>query len=789
MVTPSGVTPGYGGRRSSSVPAATATVVDGPGPLQPNPVAEPNTTHNNNNNNNQEDENHPQQQQQKQQGCTKTSAWTAYLHLVKGTVGPGCLSLPWAVSQLGPTIWWWPGCLCILVVALWTSYNCHTVVALADQYSHHHSRCRRHTSHNSNNHHHHESINTNNTMAVTYPMLSRWLVGPRLERTNVACMLVQQLAICTVFLSFVTTNLLAIGLSTHTDDDAIERRSSLSGSSSPGQQEDHYYFYYYAGTLTLVALLCGSLAVSLPNLQALAPLTSMGTGLLLTGLGLLGVVVSLALFSSTETTDNDDTNTDPLLTTDNRHHSSSWLDSTILRRSMASQSISSSSSSSSTTSFDWTAASLAFCALLYAFEGICLVLPVRSSMRQPESFPTTFAAAMVTVSIVFSVVAASCVAAFGPITQGSITAFLLQKYSDDSSSNSDNHPAAAAMRLEVFLVRLANAAVSLSVLVTYPLQLFPCLELWGSSSSSSPSRQLVSVPSTELAPKMGNDYSSTQQRQTSSYESELFLPLHETTGNYSAEMLVRPTQEGEAELVPKAPEKALLEKRKLAPHKLQGLRINHNDHHTYDSLQTKAFIERVDGVRLNYSERSTHSIKLDPIAPVPVFVSSRERCVDPVRMFFHQTWTTTLARKITLVLITYVAALVIPHVETLIALAGALAGSSTALLIPPVLQLAYLRRHQHSLDRNRHNHVDDGTDGEDEKSDDDDTYDNTGIIDHRYNSALMGPYESFTSVHTKGSLLTIAMHYLLLLGGIIFLFIGTAASIRDIVRIYVTPGV
>ena len=47
--------------------------------------------------------------------------------------------------------------------------------------------------------------------------------------------------------------------------------------------------------------------------------------------------------------------------------------------------------------------------------------------------------------------------------------------------------------------------------------------------------------------------------------------------------------------------------------------------------------------------------------------------------------------RASLVLLTYLVAVVVPNVQSLISLAGALAGSSTALLIPPALELAYLR--------------------------------------------------------------------------------------------------
>jgi len=46
--------------------------------------------------------------------------------------------------------------------------------------------------------------------------------------------------------------------------------------------------------------------------------------------------------------------------------------------------------------------------------------------------------------------------------------------------------------------------------------------------------------------------------------------------------------------------------------------------------------------------------------------------------------------RATLVLFTYAVAVVVPNVQALISLAGALAGSSIALIIPPILELAYI---------------------------------------------------------------------------------------------------
>ena len=59
-----------------------------------------------------------------------------------------------------------------------------------------------------------------------------------------------------------------------------------------------------------------------------------------------------------------------------------------------------------------------------------------------------------------------CVYTFGNVTSGSLTAFLLENFNNDSS-------------VTAWVNIAANAAVSFSVLLTYPLTLFPAVELLG----------------------------------------------------------------------------------------------------------------------------------------------------------------------------------------------------------------------------------------------------------------------------------------------------------------------
>ena len=136
-----------------------------------------------------------------------------------------------------------------------------------------------------------------------------------------------------------------------------------------------------------------------------------------------------------------------------------------------------------------------------SFEGICLVLPVEQAMMPGQAkrhFMPTFALAMLTSATIFATLSYFCVATFGPISNGSITAFLLQKYgahNDDhttttNDATNDHHDvlthngqrflqdAQEQQQQQPYLMDwllAANAVVSLSVLITYPLQIFQCL--------------------------------------------------------------------------------------------------------------------------------------------------------------------------------------------------------------------------------------------------------------------------------------------------------------------------
>mmetsp|Transcript_22984 Transcript_22984/g.63978 ORF Transcript_22984/g.63978 Transcript_22984/m.63978 type:complete len:643 (-) Transcript_22984:9-1937(-) len=548
----------------------------------------------------------------------------AFLHLVKGYVGPGCLSLPWAVSQLGLTA----GIAAVFFMALWSSYNCWLVVQLKNKQLLLQEQQQQQQQRNS----------TNNHKPITYPDVSQWLCGRHAYEVTQIAICVQQLAICTVFVSFVGTNL-----------EALLQHYTMESSSLPRE---------HVLALTLPAILALSL---LPDLSSLAPITALGTTLLLAGLAVLGVVV--VVVAGGDKNDMNDHNDTQQRQDDD-----------------------------ATSSFHWSTAPLALCAILYSYEGICLILPVESAMTpdgvRRRHFGTTFIAAMTTAAVIFAVVAGSCVAAFGKVSNGSITAFLLQEY---SSSDDDNR--------HIFnLILVANALVSLSVLVTYPLQLFPAVELverWlqqrhrqrSNRNSSLNEVEVLSLDGDDetgnsrgiesLAEPNNNDLHSTRTRQQhergNPYQSQLSLKTVETTASSSSSS--NPSNNGTH---------------------------NNNRDHVDD--------DEPDGIMMN-----THN------SP----------------SFFYTT-------RIGLVMVTFLIATLIPNVQTLISLAGAVAGSSTALLIPPVLQIAWLKKQQQQQEES-----------------------------------------SVASTRSPSSFgIELTLCYVLFFGGVVFLLIGAIASCADIARAY-----
>lgn len=93
---------------------------------------------------------------------------------------------------------------------------------------------------------------------------------------------------------------------------------------------------------------------------------------------------------------------------------------------------------------------------IFTFEGIGLILPIQSSMKQPEKFPYLLYLVMFIITAIFTSVGALCYATFGEETKIQI----ISNYPQDSK-----------------LVNAVQFLYSMAVLVGEPVQLFPAVRI------------------------------------------------------------------------------------------------------------------------------------------------------------------------------------------------------------------------------------------------------------------------------------------------------------------------
>ena len=586
----------------------------------------------------------------------QTTAWDAWIQLTKAYIGPGCLSLPWAISQLGLPV----GTLVIGIVAVWTSYNAWNIVALkriivkeriAQQQSHHPGDHQQHHQHP-------------NSIQVTYADVGKWAYNESFKDVLLISICVQQLAVCTVFLSFIGENIAAV----------MERTLVEEGEQAPS----HAFVITLALPFALV-LSC------LPNLKVLSPVMVVATISLFVGFGLLGVVIAAEW-----------------------DHRPSPDEVNLY-------------------DIEWSQVPMAVCAILYSYEGICVCLPIESAMAKPEHFKTVFVSSMSFTAVVFATVAALCVVAFGDVTSGSVTAFLVETLEDENVK---------------WWLYMANTFCSLAVLLTYPLQLFPSFELMGpwltrvlrldlgthalvSRSSVPDARTFTPLPSCDNNPDdcmIGNhDYHDAERRSNSSTPAtptsggEIDNSIHDTT-----------TTARDDENCPISEQSG-----------------TENGH---DSSSAAAELEEIE---------------LGDTIP---FLAAFPTPGDSPQL------------RAILVCFTYIMAIAIPNVQLLVSLAGALSGSATGLIIPPLLELAHVKRQEDELyrsitDPDYDDDYDDGYDDEDNTSNNDEN----GLA-RRLPSSLAPSRQRLQWKKQE-------CYFLFGLGVVICVF-GTGAALLDIVKVY-----
>jgi len=570
------------------------------------------------------------------------------VHLVKGYIGCGILSLPWAISQLGIPL----GLLGILFMAVWTSYNCWTVVKTkqyiqrvalwvddddddtenGEERTHPAgSECRDAPPKSNRN----DPINGRNslesvgTTATTYAEVGEWAYGVRFHVFVAVCICAQQLAICTVFLGFVGENIRATL--------AFWNLGNLGGKA--------------ATTLCLPVFL--GLSCSLPTVRSLSTLMVLGTVLMLAGFAALGWI-GFAVWEERP----------------------AWGELPILPK------------------LGTNDAPMALCGILYSFEGICIILPVESSMRHPTlRFKSAFGCSMALVTLLLAGMAGLGVLAFGEVSNGSITAFLLERFG------------ATDPRIASWAV-LSNLLVTLSIVFTFPIQLYPAVELlapaffdWTEDRRRA-GRGCCNGTSNDDRTADDDDEDSLGFSRTAAIV-EGFEPMVGIPENRSMH-----EEEEEAERRSKERSTAVASAQPES---------GSNDVNV--DAETAATGEATDGGGM--SDSSSLLSLLSNISYQPSIVESVGDCRSETVLDNAETPSSRTTRRIHrdnesdgnpifewvipgdspmfrawLILGTYLVAILVPNVQSLVSLVGSVTGSSTALLIPPILELAYIRHRQ-----------------------------------------------------------------------------------------------
>eukprot|EP01041_Mallomonas_annulata_P009708 gene9708-20185_t len=106
-----------------------------------------------------------------------------------------------------------------------------------------------------------------------------------------------------------------------------------------------------------------------------------------------------------------------------------------------------------------------FTITIYSFEGVGIILPIEDAMETPDDFCYILSMAMATVGLIFILLAELSIFAFGSIDQGSITSYL------------QLHGPTPPSVTYSLIITLVNLLISLAVLLTYPLQLYPAVQV------------------------------------------------------------------------------------------------------------------------------------------------------------------------------------------------------------------------------------------------------------------------------------------------------------------------
>jgi len=720
------------------------------------------------------------------------------IHLVKGYIGCGILSLPWAVSQLGIL----PGIFGIIFMSIWTSYNCWTVTRLK-QYIDKLQHELKNDDDDDDNSDEDEEDNTSRksgslaettnslvstATARTYPDVGEWAYGAQFQTYVSVCICAQQLAICTVFVSFVLENVQAALAFWKIDPLVllVETLVMLGLEDEESNYEEYENDWKCRSLATAGLCLPAFLVLScgMPTVKSMVPLMVLGTIGMLSGFSLLGWIGY-----------------------------SKWDDRPPLEK-LPTWSLDVNDPYSMNNVF------MALCGILYSFEGICIILPVESSMKHPVTeFKSAFGVSIVLITLLLCGMGGMGVLVFGEVTNGSITAFLLETYGSSNDNNDDNDESNNDFKGIATKIVLSNVLVSLSIVLSYPLMLYPAVELIAPA--------LFDWKETRRTRKASDDGHDHTAVTTKSYSPRSMIEVDDddedslgfaASKNGDEDDLYEPMEEIPEDSVISLQSLPSLQKQNSnangendkEPCEIQQYKSELNDNTALEanaSLHSKSIGEETfkTGEAMEEGEVSDSASLLSRLSSNISYQRSivetdddetenseendsfeSEGVPSPPRKKYrrrHQKDTAlewllpgdSPMLRAGLVLSTFLVAVLIPNVQSLVSLVGAVTGSSTALLIPPILELAYIR-HMEAKDANNRLFLGDWEGGPSTAS--------KRLLFGRGNSNSPGSKKKKKKRKRNTYFWDRLLSWFLLILGSAFALIGSFFSVRDILESY-----
>lgn len=310
---------------------------------------------------------------------------------------------------------------------------------------------------------------------------------------------------------------------------------------------------------------------------------------------------------------------------------------------------------------------LFFGTVVYSFEGVCNMLPVENALRNSNDVWTILYGGMVIVVAAYATVGACGYAAWPDVTSGSITAEIASH--DHASSLEAAGPVAA------------NVCTIVAVIFTFPIQLFPSMELLEASfffkERKRRRRQLVS---TEDGVELRRP--SFLKKHSDIHSDDIGNPMHveddECPGELDDEVKTSPLAKRPS-VTPllDTPEAPLPDTPTSAvPLTAPDAKAPYED--APDEAKEAAFNALVD---VELAKRHEPANEPDwavpespPPRPVPDAAAKRKVMTWP-RVFF----------RLGVVFLTFLAAIAVPDLGALIALLGALTGSILSLIAPALI--------------------------------------------------------------------------------------------------------